>query len=796
MITQLISKNASNQPANNAIISPVSGGNIIDTSGGLIVFSTTAFNFIPDGNGVEDIYLYNKTTNNFINLTALKADGTPTTLGSSNPSISGNGTRIVFESLEPNLATIPASPGSDIFLVENFSNTPPTFTLLTAGYNATSFNPFISRNGNWVVFETLASTQGPAALTNPADGFDGDRDIILVNVSNPANTKWVSQKTNLGGNSGNFASTNASVSNDGRYVVFQSNANNLIPTITDGNGTTDIFLFDSQNNTLTLVSKKINSVAPVTTANSTSINPIISADGRYIAYESFASDLVTVDTNGRKDIFVYDIQLNTNKLISLRPSGVQTTADSRNASISDNGEFIAFESDDVSLVANDNNNLTDIFVWNNNTISLFSADSAGNEGNNASTTPSISPNGQEVTFISNATNLDTSVPGQNGVTQQLFLASATPPPTISISNVTVNENDGTATLIVSLSSAGINPITVDYNTANGTATSGNDYQAIPNTTLTFNAGELQKQIIITIVNDTVIEPQESFTVDLSNAVGATIVSGGDKGTITINDDDTPGNNPPSAVSLTNPISGLPENTPVGTGIKVGDITITDDALGTNNLSLTGADAGSFSINGLELFYTGASPDFETKNQYNVTVNVDDTTVGATPDASTNFTLNITNIPDTSDELLTTTFSRFQNKDRIGTYLFAGPQETQSILQNFPNFQLEGTAFKAAVQANDDLIRFNRFQNTSVPGTYLFAGETESQGIRQNFPNFKEEGIAFYAYDGNASKGVDFFRFQNTQQPGTYIFVGQQERDSILANFPQFQLEGVAFEVAV
>jgi hypothetical protein len=257
----------------------------------------------------------------------------------------------------------------------------------------------------------------------------------------------------------------------------------------------------------------------------------------------------------------------------------------------------------------------------------------------------------------------------------------------------------------------------------------------------------------------------------------------------------PVNNPPSAVSLTNPISGLPENTPVGTGIKVGDITITDDGLGTNNLSLTGADAGSFSINGLQLFYTGASPDFETKNQYNVTVNVDDTTVGATPDASTNFTLNITDVSE-PDQLLNTTFSRFQNKDRRGTYLFAGPQETQSILQNFPNFQPEGTAFKAAVQPNDDLIRFNRFQNTSVPGTYLFAGETESQSIRQNFPNFKEEGIAFYAYDGNASKGVDFFRFQNTQQPGTYIFVGQQERDSILANFPQFQLEGVAFEVAV
>jgi hypothetical protein len=148
----------------------------------------------------------------------------------------------------------------------------------------------------------------------------------------------------------------------------------------------------------------------------------------------------------------------------------------------------------------------------------------------------------------------------------------------------------------------------------------------------------------------------------------------------------------------------------------------------------------------------------------------------------------------SDELLTTPFTRFQNSDRPGTYLFAGPQESQSILQNFPNFIEEGTAFKVAVEANDDLIRINRFQNTDVPGTYLFAGEQESQSIRQNFPNFVEEGIAFYVYDSNASKGVDFYRFQNTQQPGTYIFVGEEEKNNILANFPQFQLEGVAFEV--
>ncbi|MGI0482564.1 putative Ig domain-containing protein [Geminocystis sp. CENA526] len=103
------------------------------------------------------------------------------------------------------------------------------------------------------------------------------------------------------------------------------------------------------------------------------------------------------------------------------------------------------------------------------------------------------------------------------------------------------------------------------------------------------------------------------------------------------------NEAPTAVNLSNTITELAENTEVGTGIKVADITIIDDALGTNELSLTGVDVDSFEIIGTELFYIGESPDFETKNQYQVTVNVDDDTVGDTPDATVNFTLAITDV---------------------------------------------------------------------------------------------------------------------------------------------------------
>lgn len=149
-----------------------------------------------------------------------------------------------------------------------------------------------------------------------------------------------------------------------------------------------------------------------------------------------------------------------------------------------------------------------------------------------------------------------------------------------------------------------------------------------------------------------------------------------------------------------------------------------------------------------------------------------------------------------DSLLNTPINRFQNNSRPGTYLFAGPEESQGIRASFPNFAEEGQAFKVAVEPGDNLIQLNRFQNLDVPGTYLYAGESESQSIRTNFPNFLEEGVAFYVYPGSADIGVDFYRFQNMDVPGTYLFATGEERQNILANFPNFKEEGIAFEVEI
>ena len=104
------------------------------------------------------------------------------------------------------------------------------------------------------------------------------------------------------------------------------------------------------------------------------------------------------------------------------------------------------------------------------------------------------------------------------------------------------------------------------------------------------------------------------------------------------------NEAPTAVSLNNQVTAIAENTSTATRIKVADIAITDDALGTNNLSVSGTDASFFEVDAIGLYIkANTALNFEAKTSYNVTVNVDDTTIGNTPDAFANFTLNITDV---------------------------------------------------------------------------------------------------------------------------------------------------------
>jgi Tol biopolymer transport system component len=192
-----------------------------------------------------------------------------------------------------------------------------------------------------------------------------------------------------------------SVSGDGRFVAFASDASNLVAG--DNNSRADIFVRDMWSSTIVCVS-----VDPAGgNSNETSRNPHISPDGRYVAFESIASNLVTGDTNFTWDVFVRDLLTNTTVRASVADSGAESPNGGLLGSMSDDGRFVGFSSSSANLVASDTNSCGDVFVRDllNGHTTRVSVSTAGTQGNNESDGGSLSQDGHYVAFWSWATNL-------------------------------------------------------------------------------------------------------------------------------------------------------------------------------------------------------------------------------------------------------------------------------------------------------------------------------------------------------------------------------------------------------
>jgi hypothetical protein len=196
-------------------------------------------------------------------------------------------------------------------------------------------------------------------------------------------------------------SNTPSISADGFYVAFTSNTNNLVAG--DTNDTWDIFVHDMT----TGATKRVSVDSSGAEGNAGSYNQSISADGRYVAFDSGASNLVSGDTNGVGDIFLRDTMTNTTTRVSLDSSGIQGNSTSDRTSISSDGHYVAFRSNASNLVVGDTNGKWDIFVRDTwaNTTTRVSLHSSGAQGNAGSDYPSISADGSFVTFDSYASNL-------------------------------------------------------------------------------------------------------------------------------------------------------------------------------------------------------------------------------------------------------------------------------------------------------------------------------------------------------------------------------------------------------
>ena len=191
-----------------------------------------------------------------------------------------------------------------------------------------------------------------------------------------------------------------SISFDGRFIAFQSTATNLVPN--DTNNKKDIFVYDRQNKTIERVSVSNNG----TQSDNDSYATSISADGRFVTFESEASNLVPNDTNNKCDIFVYDRQNETIERVSISNNGTQGNSDSRISSISGNGQFVAFYSSSSNLLS-ENTIFENVFVYNrlSKTIEMVSIADNGSKANHNSYSPKISTDGRFVTFHSLASNL-------------------------------------------------------------------------------------------------------------------------------------------------------------------------------------------------------------------------------------------------------------------------------------------------------------------------------------------------------------------------------------------------------
>jgi hypothetical protein len=206
------------------------------------------------------------------------------------------------------------------------------------------------------------------------------------------------------GAQGNFSSISPAISADGRIVVFGSFANNLVAG--DWNFQADIFVHDRS----TGITERVSVDSSGAEGNGNSNHADVSADGRFVAFESESTNLVAGDSNGVIDVFVHDRMTGITERVSVDSSGAEGNGPSGTfggLAISADGRIVAFESNASNLVAGDTNGVSDVFVHDRSTglTERVDVDSFGAEANYGGSIPSISADGQSVTFASSATNL-------------------------------------------------------------------------------------------------------------------------------------------------------------------------------------------------------------------------------------------------------------------------------------------------------------------------------------------------------------------------------------------------------
>ncbi|MGN6544187.1 MAG: SdrD B-like domain-containing protein, partial [Aureliella sp.] len=368
-----------------------------------------------------------------ISLSESGAEGTGT---SDSPSVSADGRYVAFESTS--LLVAGDTSTKDIFVVDRVNHTIEKVSLGMNGAlaNGDSDSPSISSDGRFVAFRSAAWNLVPGDTANVRGVSTGYSDIFVFD--RVLRTTRLVSVSSTGGFANYGSGPVTDISADGRYIVFESTAYNLV----DGDtGWVDIFVRDMQDN----VTRRVSVGPGGIQSNGSSYQPVISNDGTVVAFESSATNLGVVDTNSVTDVYVYNLATGSMKRVSQASSGTEANNYSEAPAISGNGRYVGFYSTASNLVTGDTNGSTDIFVADlqNGTVEAASVSASGVLMGQVGTELSLSGDGRTVVFRSASTAATLS----------------------NVSEIFVRDLDAGSTRVVSKSMAGMAPDGYAYRSA-------------------------------------------------------------------------------------------------------------------------------------------------------------------------------------------------------------------------------------------------------------------------------------------------------------------------------------------
>ncbi len=368
----------------------------ISANGRFVAWDSVATNLVPgDTNGLQDVFVHDNETG-ITELVSVSSSGEQGNAFSARTAISADGRFVAFQAAATNLVPDDTNGETDIFVRDRHAGTTERITVNNEGTEADlgSFGASISDDGRFVAFSSSA--------TNLVDGDTNNTTDVFIRDRLTGTTERVS--VNDEGVQGNVGSSVPSITPDGRFVAFQSAANNLVPE-PDTNGFRDIFVRDRQEGTTQRVN--VDSSGNQADGQSESYVLSISADGRFVVFESRATNLVPGDANGNNDVFVRDRDTNSTERISVNVLGTDSDAISEEPAISADGRYVSFHSRATNIVVADTNDTEDLFVRDRDTdqTERVTVSNDGAQADFGLNNSAINADGRFVAWVSGATNL-------------------------------------------------------------------------------------------------------------------------------------------------------------------------------------------------------------------------------------------------------------------------------------------------------------------------------------------------------------------------------------------------------